>query len=62
MAEEEQKPKLKSDKDLEVKAEKAGGYKVHPLVTQIAHRLGAFNIVRNAANERTVDLDELSKQ
>lgn len=58
MADEAPKPKLKPDEELEAAAQKTG-YSVHPIISRITHRLGAFNIIRNAKNEREVEIDKV---
>lgn len=52
------KPKLQPDQELEDQAQKAGAYPLHDIVSRVTHRFGALNIIRNAANERTVELDK----
>lgn len=55
------KPKLKPDEELEQEAQKTG-YAVHPIISRITHRLGAFNMIRNAKNEREVEIDKIADQ
>lgn len=57
-----EKSKLKPDKDLEAEAVKMGANPMHPLVSRITQRLGVFNLVRNKANEKTVELERIKER
>jgi hypothetical protein len=62
MAEEaKDKPKLKLDKQLEDEVKRMGDYPLHPLISKISQRLGAFNLVRNARNQKQVDIEDAMK-
>lgn len=58
----EKKNDLKADKELEAEATKMGANPMHPLVSQVTQRLGAFNLVRNKRNERTVEMEKIQDQ
>lgn len=53
---------LQPDVALEAEAQKMGANPMHPLVAKITQRLGAFNLIRNARNEKTVEIEQISKQ
>ncbi len=61
MPENPQNP-LKPNKELEAEVKRLQDYPVHPLVSKISQKLGAFNLVRNARNQKQVDIEEITNQ
>ena len=51
--------RLEHDKKMEEEAKKLGQYEMHPLVSKIHSKFGFTNLVRNAANKRKVDVENL---
>lgn len=54
--------RLKHDKGLEEEAKRLGAYKVHPLLTKIHSKMGQFNVIRNAANKRQVEIEGIDEE
>jgi hypothetical protein len=53
---------LSHDKALEEEAKRLGSYDLHPLITKVHSKLGAFNLIRNAANKRQVDIGKIGEE
>lgn len=58
MSERKVDPRLKLD---ESAAQKAQGtaYSIHPVVDKVSRKLGSFNMIRNAKNQREAMLQEI---
>lgn len=54
-------PQLQPNPQLEAEVKRLGDYPLHPLISKISSKLGAFNIVRNARNQKQVDVEDLSQ-
>ncbi len=54
--------KMKFDADLAAEADKMGAYKLHPVVTKIHQRFGGFNLIRNARDQKQVDIEKIDDQ
>lgn len=54
-------PRLKDDADLEAAVKNLQDRELHPLVSRITHKFGAFNLIRNARNKKQVDIEEINK-
>ena len=52
---------LKSNPELEAEAKRIGDIPLHPLVSRIHQRLGAFNLIRNARNKNQVDINRIDE-
>ena len=55
------KTELEHDAEVEAEAKKLGDYQLHPIVEKIHHKLGAFNLIRNARNARQVEITKASE-
>lgn len=51
--------RLKLDPKLAEEVKKMGDYPLHPIVTKISQKFGAFNLIRNARNKRQVDIESI---
>jgi hypothetical protein len=53
-------PKLSGDDALEAHVQSAkDALEVHPLITRIQHKFGAFNFIRNARNAKQAAIDDI---
>lgn len=59
---EEAMRKLKADPALEAEVTKMGQANLHPWVEKIQHKFGTFNVIRNARNQRQVDLSKIDPE
>lgn len=54
-------PDLKHDDSIEAEAKRLGDYDLHPAITSITSKLGAFNLIRNARNKRQVEVQKIDE-
>jgi hypothetical protein len=59
MADDKIDPRLRPDAEKEAKARIHGSYSIHPVIDRITKKFGAFNLIRNAKNDREARIEEI---